>query len=351
MKLFFLLIIGSSLWSNIFAGTFTSSIDGNWTTGATWGGSEPDHNQTNGSDVIFVETNVVLNDDFKLKGGTNMTIRSGDTLTINGNVIFSNGSFFTVETGGVLIVNGNVQNKNNSDDIVINGDFNISGDFDGGNGSAITGSGVVTTVGETVLSGSATIFTIGAGCTDNCTYPPSSLPVELVNFTGEIKNGKTFFSWTTLSEVNNNHFILEKLNVDNKTWEKIEQIKGAGYSASTIDYKISVEKQDGYFRLKQVDYDGVFDYSKTIFLTPEETKTDYTIYPNPAKNVININIIENNSMVSNVVITNSVGQKVSTFELKNKENLDLDISDLVKGVYYVTISTIKEGKTYKLIKE
>jgi hypothetical protein len=294
---------------------------------------------------------VTLNDNFSLKGGTNMTVRSGDTLIINGDVIFSNNSILTVETGGVLIINGDVENKNNSDQIVINGLMDIDGNFEGGQGSEINGSGIVTGTGTFTLTGGGdpgTIMGIGAGCT-NCSYPTSPLPIELITFSGECKKDKSYFSWSTSSEINNSHFILERYNQENDDWIRLKEIKGAGYSSSIIDYSIAVEQQGGYFRLKQIDFDGAFTYSNPIVLTCKAPEIDYVISPNPTLDNLHLKINNNNSSQYEVIITNLAGQLVSSFKMSNDYNLD--VSQLEIGIYNVTIISNNQSKVLRFVKQ
>ncbi len=349
MKMIFLILIGSLFYSHVFGGTFTSTNNGFWITASTWGaGPIPANNQTTGSDIIIINSTVTLNDNFSLKTGTNTTIRSFDTLIINGDVTFSNGSFLTVEPDGVLIINGNVENKNNSDQISINGVMDITGNYDGGNGSAINGTGVVTATGDFTLSGSATIFTEGAGCT-NCSYPTSPLPIELITFSGECEKDKSYFSWSTLSEINNSHFILERYNKENNNWSREKEVKGAGYSSTIIDYSIAIEQQEGYFRLMQVDFDGAFTYSDPIVLNCKVPKLDYVISPNPTLDNLHFKINNNNSNEYEVIITNIAGQLISSFKMNNEYNLD--VSQLEIGIYNVTIISDNQSKVLKFVKQ
>jgi hypothetical protein len=316
------------------------------------GGAVPAHNQTGKFDIININSTVTLNDDFSLFKETNMTIRSGDTLIINGDVTFSLGSILTVETGGVLIINGDVENNNNSDQIVIDGLMDIDGNFEGGNKSEITGTGVVTGSGTFSLTGggsnAGTIFGVGAGCT-NCSYPTSPLPIELITFSGECKKDKSYFSWSTSSEINNSHFILERYNQENDDWIRLKEIKGAGYSSSIIDYSIAVEQQDGYFRLKQIDFDGAFTYSNPIVLTCKVPELDYVISPNPTLDNLHLKINNNNSSQYEVIITNLAGQLVSSFKMSNDYNLD--VSQLEIGIYNVTIISDNQSKVLRFVKQ
>lgn len=314
--------------------TYTSVINGLWTSGATWDiGTAPAHIQTDGRDIIIVNSTVTLNDDFTLKSGTDLTVKSGDTLIINGNATFSNGSFLTVESGGVLQINGDVKNKNNSDQIRIDGLMEIDGDFEDGTGSKIIGTGVVTGTGVFDLKG--TIFGETAGCS-NCSYPPSSLPVTITSFTSSCKNEITVFTWTTSSEINNDYFSLEHYKSDYENWIESFIVKGAGNSNSVINYRAEIPSEVGYFRLKQVDLDGRLEYSDIIFSNCKGKTSSVKYYPNPVKEIFSIRIEKDKFKPSVLKILNLLGQTVYTNSILS-ENIDIDVSMLEKGYYTVTI--------------
>ena len=94
----------------------------------------------------------------------------------------------------------------------------------------------------------------------------TELPITLVSFTGNQSNQYVNLEWTTLTEINNQYFQIEK-SYDGIYWKELGIIDGVGNS----DYKISYHLIDyfpiegtNYYRLKQVDYDGNYAYFNTI---------------------------------------------------------------------------------------
>jgi hypothetical protein len=90
----------------------------------------------------------------------------------------------------------------------------------------------------------------------DCTTVP--LPVELISFTGKNQGDQNIISWNTLSEKNNDYFILQ-YSQDGVNWKSVGEIDGAGttsekqhYSFVHRDFKIDIN----YYRLVQVDFDG-----------------------------------------------------------------------------------------------
>lgn len=112
------------------------------------------------------------------------------------------------------------------------------------------------------------------------------LPVELTQFEVTEKNGIVSLQWQTASETNNLGFEIER-SPDARDWEKIGFVNGQGNSQTLNDYAFEDKSPYpgwNYYRLKQVDYDGKFEYSDIQSLHIESTPLadGFTIFPNPA---------------------------------------------------------------------
>ena len=94
-----------------------------------------------------------------------------------------------------------------------------------------------------------------------------ALPIELLSFTGEynINNGFDELKWLTASESNNDRFEIYS-SIDGEYWNFVGQVDGAGNSTETISYYYNNKTTSSlvYYRLKQIDYDGEFEYSDII---------------------------------------------------------------------------------------
>lgn len=96
------------------------------------------------------------------------------------------------------------------------------------------------------------------------------LPIELISFSASCNVGVVDVKWTTASETNNNHFEIERSD-DGQTFETVAEIDGANTSNLVIDYTASDDSplaKIAYYRLKQVDYDGDYDYSSLVSVEP-----------------------------------------------------------------------------------
>lgn len=99
------------------------------------------------------------------------------------------------------------------------------------------------------------------------------LPVELYTFEGSIVDNSNLITWSTATEHNNDYFIVERSS-DGETWTEITKIPGMGNSTSISNYSyvdMSFSKRINYYRLKQVDYDGVTKLYNPIMIDNRST--------------------------------------------------------------------------------
>ena len=121
------------------------------------------------------------------------------------------------------------------------------------------------------------------------------LPIELLSFTADLNNSSVDLKWQTVSEINNDYFTLEKSS-DGLTWQAFEEQPGAGNSSTILNYlaiDLSPFKGVSYYRLKQTDFNGSYQYSNiesVNFITNE-----VSVYPNPFKDELHLTNFDNNN--------------------------------------------------------
>jgi hypothetical protein len=183
-------------------------------------------------------------------------------------------------------------------------------------------------------------FTLG---TINSSQTP--LPIELVffNATPFKDNRKVKLEWQTASEINNDFFTVEK-SLNGTDWEIIKKVDGSGNSNELLNYSVyDYEPNIGvsYYRLKQTDFDGQFEYSQIKSVSINQLISgSVEIYPNPTNDKITVIGIENE--LSEVRIFNPLGQDVTnltTISSSNESTMLIDVSRLAKGIYYVKTKT------------
>ncbi|MGG7662742.1 leucine-rich repeat domain-containing protein [Dyadobacter sp. BHUBP1] len=113
------------------------------------------------------------------------------------------------------------------------------------------------------------------------------MPVTLISFDGKSENNQTKLTWKTSAETNNQGFEIER-SADARSFAKIGFVDGNGDTKEVNTYHFTDVSPlvRGFYRLKQLDYDGKFEYSKII-----EVKGDapmVKVYPNPAEEYLTI---------------------------------------------------------------
>jgi hypothetical protein len=179
----------------------------------------------------------------------------------------------------------------------------------------------------------------------------SLLPIKLVFFEASITAVNTVkLDWQTASEINNDFFSIER-SIDALDWETIERIEGAGNSFNLSNYALFDNRPFlgvSYYRLKQTDFDGQFEYSKIRAVTIQNLQI--LIYPNPATNQVTI---DGNSLeLGDITIYNILGEELTSFRLSSQitdSKLVLDLSKLAKGTYFIKTKLTGYNR-YKLCK-
>ena len=112
------------------------------------------------------------------------------------------------------------------------------------------------------------------------------LPVELISFDGAATDNGIELSWATASEQDNSHFEVER-SADGKAFEQVGKVDGHGNSSTKISYSYTdFAPLSGlsYYRLKQVDFNGQYEYSNLVAVSVEANSADalqVVLAPNP----------------------------------------------------------------------
>jgi protocatechuate 3,4-dioxygenase beta subunit len=192
----------------------------------------------------------------------------------------------------------------------------------------------------------------------------SPLPVTWLKFKATLVNGEqdVHLDWSTATEINNSHFEVER-SFDGRTFTKIAivQSKGvSGYSSVILNYA-SLDKGVNvygyntlFYRIKQVDYDGKFDYTPIEIVYLKELN-HVSVFPNPATEEINIHF--NSELFRDKVtisITDLSGRTVyeniyypSQISI-NKSTVN--VMDLEPGYYSLSLSDGITTKIFKFLK-
>ncbi len=177
-----------------------------------------------------------------------------------------------------------------------------------------------------------------------------SLPLLLTSLQGSLYNQSAKLWWSTQNEKNIASITLER-SYNGTTFNAINSVPVFGYSGNhSYEYTDNSFKQATnrlYYRLKIMDKDGKKSYSKVLVLTVAKANTEISVFPNPAREYIQLSIKANIEQQATVKILDVSGRTIITRQqrLANGTNTIMvnGLDKLAKGTYIVQI--IANGKT------
>lgn len=186
----------------------------------------------------------------------------------------------------------------------------------------------------------------------------SPLPVEMLYIEANaIDNSYIEVKWATALEINNSGFQVER-STDGQNWATIGWVDGHNNSTTQQDYRYSdysvAANVRYYYRLKQVDNDGEYEYTGIVsaIINSQMTFSVKDFIPNPAGNITRLIITATSEQTIGVDIYNAIGQKVisETHHLnKGGNELPFDLTNIAAGSYTAVVSSANEVYSKKLI--
>lgn len=166
--------------------------------------------------------------------------------------------------------------------------------------------------------------------------------IDLSSFTAVNYEQGSHLKWTTSSEINHDYFMIER-SYDLTNWIDLEKVEAEGGLNEMVEYEYFDSHLDLgsviYYRLKCVDKAGKVDYS--VVKCIQAPKSEVSISPNPTFDKVFIWGVNN---VNTIEIFNSFEQEQKKFSfLEHPMPLELDLSDLKPGVYFIRIISDKEN--------
>ena len=186
-----------------------------------------------------------------------------------------------------------------------------------------------------------------------CTF--SALPVELLYFTAEKNEEGIMVKWATVTEMDNDYFVLEKSH-NGKVFDEIARIQGSGTTNTKVTYShLDPYPYNGfnYYRLVQYDFDGKSTKSKIIRIKAEGKQGDgIAIYPNPVKDRLTINFSKEWQNSKAIIAIHDVqGNKIVETEVSSPGNsMDFEWDHNIEGFYWIKISNPQLTVVKKLVK-
>ncbi len=194
-----------------------------------------------------------------------------------------------------------------------------------------------------------------------------TLPVELIYFYASVQPESVLLKWGTATEVNNFGFEIERAYNTTANWETIDFVLGSGTSNIPINYEYpdTTVLRTGivYYRLKQVDIIGDFEYSDTIsvnflsaiILERTDAPQEFLIsnnFPNPFNPATKINFqipIQQSLKINLYDINGKLVKEIAAQEfLPGSYQLFLDFTDYSSGIYFVRFEVQKNVVTKQI---
>jgi DUF971 family protein len=162
--------------------------------------------------------------------------------------------------------------------------------------------------------------------------------------------------WSTASEENAKEFIIERTS-NARDFVEIGRVKASGNSTVTINYKGYDDNPlqgNNFYRLKQVDFNGEFTYTKLVSAKYLSSVAEVSIVPNPAKDKAIINFHASGNYPALIRVSDMQGNTILNHHYFTEEGMNdylLDMSKLSKGIYTIQLIADDMNIISKLVKE
>ena len=177
-------------------------------------------------------------------------------------------------------------------------------------------------------------FTLGSSTASN------PLPLSLLTFTAQQKNSNVTLAWQTINEVNASHFNIQQ-STNGTSFKIVGRIntQGGGNYAYTDDVS-GMNASTVFYRLQMVDQDGNFTYSKTLAVLFKARNAQLTIFPNPVKGSLFVQLYSSKNEKLSIQITDMKGRVLQQQEVMvsvGNMSLSFNASKLAKGTYVLLV--------------
>jgi hypothetical protein len=185
------------------------------------------------------------------------------------------------------------------------------------------------------------------------TIAQNPVPVKWISFTGiKEKNTTVKLNWT-VNEIDNHHYVIER-SLDGNQFSPIGEV--AAFTTNVNDRIYSFVDaypfaSNNLYRIKQVDKNGKFSYSKTISISIENAVSNWVVYPNPTTEKVNL-FCNSNCNNLQIEIYDAIGKLVHTqarVKANKGEVISIVLSNLSKGAYSIKVKANNFETTTKKI--
>ncbi len=336
-----LTIFAQTTSAQTYSATYTALQSGNWVGNATPVWDANPSNPCNNCHIIISDgVKVTLNTTVTLTGNSLLTIGSASSSQQTSLFIpFSSNLTTAVHNRLELVytdpVNVVLGNSNASIDATTTGSFD--GVF-----LAVPTSGAQSPYSFVPRLGTSAVY-------DNATelFGPNTLgstgtlPIILTGFNASLNNDAVNLSWSTQLEINSDHFAIERSSDAGAHWAVIGVVAAHGNSSTILNYSFTDNKPasgTSEYRLQLVDKDAKYDYSEVKSIR-NGLITSVSVYPNPARDYVNVTLGGSNTQSVVVRLLNQSGQLLLEKNVSNAggTTVPLAVSSYPQGNYIIVV--------------
>lgn len=177
------------------------------------------------------------------------------------------------------------------------------------------------------------------------------LPVELLYFTAVVNHNIVELNWQTGSKKNNSGFEIQRSS-DGIHWKSIDFVPGNGTTQNVQNYTF-IDEQPllglNYYRLKQIDFDWIFEYSSIVSVEMNTSIYTAQIFPNPTYDDLTI-VLNSNQNTPKLYIINVLGETLQSYPIHNNKE-QISLSSFPDGAYIIQLHYSHFVESYKIIKQ
>ncbi|CAN5736922.1 hypothetical protein BH11BAC4_BH11BAC4_13860 [soil metagenome] len=163
------------------------------------------------------------------------------------------------------------------------------------------------------------------------------IPVTVTDFVAQKNNAAVLLKWYATFETSFKKFEIER-STDAANFNKIGEVEGRNLANYSFDDDNLPNRAIVYYRLKMIDIDGRFTYSKTIAIRLNNNFSNALVYPNPTAGKLTIKLLEELASNSVLQVTDITGRKVKEAHISGgRFSIELDVRALPEGRYFIRI--------------
>lgn len=232
-----------------------------------------------------------------------------------------------------------------------------SNQYETGDWTDLTPIAVSSDVGDNSIRAVITGFSQFYVSSNTSDFMPTVLPVELLHFNARRLDKETVqLDWETASETNNRGFQIERLDGNEGEFKPVGWIEGSGNATNAIRYQFKDDNSyigTSYYRLKQMDFDGQYEYSNIVAVHLTGNDNIGELYPNPSDTgIFNLDYTSTLSKDITIALYDLSGKLIHS-QVRNTADgmnqLDFDFSFLNQGVYLVHLNDGQAIASRKII--